>query len=220
MRSFGDNISIVDKSLLPSKAHLHTKNNNRVIMRTHTHYERSSSPWNRKVLIWLWSFQTIGSIIVTAFAAALLDRRDGLQQRWDDGLADALFLITSFLVFSFTVINVIFTIPAYFHYKKDSLSPMWMMIGSVWMALFWLTVIAMSAWAIAWSAPIFEVYEVSCLLNMLAGFPYIGGLVYYSVIYDRWRKSHKGKADVETTNERYSLDSRKPLADDQGIAKE
>merc|ERR1711977_548513 len=94
----GDNISIVDKSLLPSKAHLHTKNNNRVIMRTHTHYERSSSPWNRKVLIWLWSFQTIGSIIVTAFAAALLDRRDGLQQRWDDGLADALFLITSFLV--------------------------------------------------------------------------------------------------------------------------
>merc|ERR1711964_716149 len=132
----------VDKSLLPSKAHLHTKNNNRVIMRTHTHYERSSSPWNRKVLIWLWSFQTIGSIIVTAFAAALLDRRDGLQQRWDDGLADALFLITSFLVFSFTVINVIFTIPAYFHYKKDSLSPMWMMIGSVWMALFWLTVIA------------------------------------------------------------------------------
>merc|ERR1711964_549513 len=86
----------VDKSLLPSKAHLHTKNNNRVIMRTHTHYERSSSPWNRKVLIWLWSFQTIGSIIVTAFAAALLDRRDGLQQRWDDGLADALFLITSF----------------------------------------------------------------------------------------------------------------------------
>merc|ERR1711964_315604 len=163
------NISIVDKSLLPSKAHLHTKNNNRVIMRTHTHYERSSSPWNRKVLIWLWSFQTIGSIIVTAFAAALLDRRDGLQQRWDDGLADALFLITSFLVFSFTVINVIFTIPAYFHYKKDPLSPMWMMIGSVWMALFWLTVIAMSAWAIAWSAPIFEVYEVSCLLNMIAG---------------------------------------------------
>ncbi|KAH7391207.1 hypothetical protein BKA64DRAFT_677067 [Cadophora sp. MPI-SDFR-AT-0126] len=189
-------------------------------MKIRTHYEHSKSPWSRKVLIWLWSFQTIGSIIVTAFAAALLDKRDGLKERWDDGLADALFLITSFLVFSSTVINIIFTIPAYIHYRKNSLSPMWMMIGSVWMALFWLTVIAMSAWAIAWSAPIFQVYEVSCLLNMTVGFPYIGGLVYYSVVYDRWRKNHKRTADAEATNDRNSLDSRKPFAKDQGITKE
>ncbi|KAH6711663.1 hypothetical protein BKA61DRAFT_737308 [Leptodontidium sp. MPI-SDFR-AT-0119] len=187
-------------------------------MKTHTHYERSQSPWNRKVLIWLWCFQTVGSIIVTAFAAALQGKTKRLQQRYDDGLADALFAITSYLVFSFTVINAVFMIPTYFHYKKNTLSPMWVMIGSVWLALFWLSVIGMSVWAITWSSPIFEVYEVSMVLNILAALPYIVGLIYYSIVYDRWRRARKG--DVETTNERYSLDSRKPFADEHAMPKE
>ncbi|KAL2063253.1 hypothetical protein VTL71DRAFT_5058 [Oculimacula yallundae] len=178
--------------------------------RTHTQYTRANSPWNRKALIWLWSFQTIGSIIVTAFAAALHDRRDVLQKRYDDGLADALFLITAYLVFSFTALNVILMIPTYFHYKKDTLSPMWMMIGSVWLALFWLAAAAMAIWSIAWSAPTFQVFEVCDILIVLAAVPYLGGLVYYSVVYHGWRKARK--VDIETTNERYSLDSRKAHA--------
>ncbi|KAG4443246.1 hypothetical protein IFR05_001289 [Cadophora sp. M221] len=187
-------------------------------MATHAHYERSQSPWNRKALIWLWCFQTIGSIIVTAFAAALQDNRKRLQHRYDDGLADAIFVITSYLVFSFTAINAIFMIPTYFHYKKNSLSPMWMMIGSVWLALFWLSVTGMSIWALAWNAPIFEVYEVSVVLNILAAIPFIVGLIYYSIVYDRCRRARN--ADVKTTNERYSLDSRKPFADERAMPKE
>ncbi|KAH7319115.1 hypothetical protein BKA65DRAFT_513829 [Rhexocercosporidium sp. MPI-PUGE-AT-0058] len=187
-------------------------------MKTHTHYERSQSPWNRKMLVWLWCLQTIGSIIVTVFAAALHDRREGLVQLYDDGISDSLFVLTSYLVFSFTVMNAILMIPTYFHYKKNSLSPKWMMIGSVWMALFWLSVIAMSMGVLVCSSPTFEVYQALMLLNIVAALPYFRSLFYYSGVYGSWKKARK--VDVETTNERYSLDSRKQLADEQAMRKE
>ncbi|XMA18374.1 hypothetical protein WAI453_011165 [Rhynchosporium graminicola] len=180
-------------------------------MKTHTIYERAQSPWNRAVVIWLWSFQTIGSIIITAFAAALLHHRKGLQQRYDDGLADALFVINAYLIFSFTILNAILLIPTYMHYKRNALSPLWMLISSVWLALFWQTGLAMSIYALVWSAGYFEVWEVWNVLTILASIPYFVGLLYYSVVYHKWRKA--GKRHVETSNERYSLDSRKLFSD-------
>ncbi|RDW80504.1 hypothetical protein BP5796_05202 [Coleophoma crateriformis] len=137
--------------------------------RKHQRYQTQpmATLWSRKTLLILWFTQISVSLFCSVFTAICYPLKAN-EDRADDGLSFAFYVVLAFQVFAYTILSLGLTLLQMAQYWRGDLSPKWLLVPAWCTSVIWLaTGIQGVSYAATSTLGPFTVFEVVMVLDVL-----------------------------------------------------